>query len=82
MPLYCDNDAAVRIAEDSVLHSNTKHFRVKLHYVCDQVRMGELNILRVPSADNVADILTKSLNRTAFESLRLSLRLRTAEVTP
>ena len=80
MPLYCNNDAAVRIAEDSVLHSNTKHFRVKLHYVCDQVRMGELKILRVPSADNVADILTKSLNYTAFDHLRLSLGLHATEV--
>ena len=44
-PVYCDNDAAVRIAEDSVWHLNTKHFWVKLHYIQDQVRMGELKIL-------------------------------------
>jgi len=74
-PVYYDNDAAVRIAEDSVWHSNTKHFRVKLHYIRDQVRMGELKILQVPSADNVVDILTKSLNRAAFNCLRLHLGL-------
>ena len=79
-PLYCDNDAAVHIVEDSVLHSNTKHFWVKLHYVHDQVRMGKLKILRVPSTDNVANILTKSLNRTAFDCLRLSLGLCATEV--
>ena len=78
--LYCDNDAAICIAEDSVLHSNTKHFRVKLHYVHDQVQMGELKILWVPSADNVVDILTKSLNCTAFDRLCLSLGLRAIEV--
>ena len=78
-PVYCDNNAAVHIAEDSIWHSNTKHFRVKLHYIRDQVRTGELKILQVPSVDNITDILTKSLNCSIFEHLCLNLGLRTAE---
>jgi len=78
-PVYCDNDAAICIAEDSIWHSNTKHFQVKLHYIQDQVRTGKLKILRVPSVDNIADILTKSLNHSIFECLCLNLGLHTAK---
>ena len=74
--IFCDNNAAVRLTQDSVWHSNTKHFRVRLHYTRDQVRTGELQILRVPSANNIADILTKSLSRSAFQCLRSHLGLR------
>jgi len=73
--IFCNNDAAVRLSKDSVWHSNTKHFRVKLHYTHDQVRTGELQILCVPLAENVADILTKSLSRLAFQYLRSHLRI-------
>jgi len=74
--IFCDNDAAIHLSEDSVWHSNTKHFRVKLHYTCDQVRTGELQILCVPSAENVTDILTKSLSRLAFQYLHSHLGIR------
>jgi len=74
--IFCDNNAAVRLSQDNIWHSNTKHFRVELHYTRDQVRTGELQILRVPSADNITDILTKALSRSAFQCLRSHLRLR------
>jgi len=73
--IFCDNDAAIHLSEDSVWHSNTKHFCVKLHYTHDQVRTGELQILHVPLAENVADILTKSLSCPAFQYLRSHLRI-------
>jgi len=74
--VYCDNNAAVHIAEDSIWHSNTKYFWIKLHYIQDQVWTGELKILQVPSVDNIADILMKSLNRSIFKCLCLNLGLR------
>ena len=35
--IFCDNDTAVHLSENSVWHSNTKHFCVKVHYTQDQV---------------------------------------------
>jgi len=74
--IFCDNDAAVHLSEDSVWHSNTKHFCVKLHYTCDQVQTGELQILCIPSVENVMDILTKSLSRPVFQYLHSHLGIR------
>ena len=69
-PLHCDNDAASKLAEDHVWHSRTKHIRVKYHYIREQVLTGDLNVTRVRSHDNTADILTKPLNRPDFLHLR------------
>jgi hypothetical protein len=74
--IFCDNDAAVRLTQDSVWHSNTKHFHVKYHSTRDEVAASELTVLRVPSTNNVADILTKALSGPVFERLRSGLGLR------
>jgi len=50
--------------------------RVKFHYIRQQVADGEICVERVRSADNIADILTKSLGRMDFQRLRYRLGLR------
>ena len=73
--LYCDNEAATRLSQESVWHSNTKHFRAKYHSIRDNVRDGVLRVDRIPSAGILSDILTKATSRTVFEQLRPRLGL-------
>ena len=75
-PIHCDNDAATRLAEDQIFHSQVKHIRVKLHAIRELVDLGELVVTRVRSADNIADVLTKALGRSDFLRLRGYLGLR------
>ena len=75
-PLLCDNDAASKLTEDHVWHSHVKHIRVKYHYIREQILFGDLEVNRVRSHDNTADILTKPLNRSDFLRLRQYLGLR------
>ncbi len=75
-PIHCDNDAATRLAEDHVLHSEVKHIRVKLHSIREYIAFGEIRMVRVRSEDNTADILTKPLARPDFLRLRGYLGLR------
>ncbi|GJZ24062.1 hypothetical protein Tco_0561521 [Tanacetum coccineum] len=49
-------------------HSNIRH-----HFLRDNVQKGHISIEKVPSADNIADILTKPLKRESFNYLRLGL---------
>lgn len=74
--IYCDNDAATRLAEDHVFCAQAKHIRVKLHSIHDCVDHDELRILQVRSTDNIADVLTKPLGRSDFLQLRGFLGLR------
>jgi hypothetical protein len=74
--IHCDNDAALRLAQDQVWHSRVKHIRVKFHKLREHVECGDVRILRVRSADNTADILTKPLGRVDFLRLRHYLGLR------
>jgi len=44
MPIYCNNDAATRLAEDQVLHSEVKHIRVKLYTICNYIALGDVQV--------------------------------------
>ena len=74
-PVYCDNEAANRISQEAVWHSNTKHFRIKYHSIQDNVREGIIKVAQIPSAGNLADILTKPTSRATFCQMRPLLGL-------
>ena len=44
-PLLCDNNAAIQLTQDSVWHSNTKHFCIKYHSTHDLVRTRDLEVV-------------------------------------
>ena len=81
-PIFCDNIAASILTEDHVWHPRTKHIRVRYHSVREMVTNQEINVTRVSSKDNTADILTKPLNRPDFLRLRSHLGLLFLNATP
>ena len=53
-------------------HERTKHFASKYHFIRDWVESGEVEVLKIPSSRNPADMLTKVIPVTKFnEALRL-----------
>lgn len=59
--LFCENIIAQNIAENPVLHERTKHIKLEVHYVWDNVQSGFIKIFHVSSALQLADIMTKAL---------------------
>ncbi|GJW02723.1 retrovirus-related pol polyprotein from transposon TNT 1-94 [Tanacetum coccineum] len=71
VPIMCDNKGAIDLIKNPVQHSRTKHIEIRHHFLRDNVQKGHISIEKVPSVDNITDILTKPLKRESFNYLRL-----------
>ena len=69
MKIYCDNKAAISITPNSFLHDRTKHIEVDKHFIKKKMESGLICVPFVPSAQQVANILTKGLHKGQFELL-------------
>ena len=57
--LYCDNQGAMALAKNPVQHQRSKHIDIKFHFVHFEVQKGVIQLVHVPSEQNLADIFTK-----------------------
>ncbi|GJY19738.1 copia protein [Tanacetum coccineum] len=77
VPIMCGNKDAIDLSKNPVKDSRTKHIEIRHHFLRDNVQKGHISIEKVPSVDNIADILTKPLKRESFNYLRLGLGMET-----
>ncbi|WVZ58621.1 hypothetical protein U9M48_008873, partial [Paspalum notatum var. saurae] len=70
IPILCDSSSAISVAKNLVLHSRTKHIDVRYHFLRDNYKKGMIDIVKVASENQVADILTKPLDLETFARLR------------
>jgi hypothetical protein len=75
VPLLCDNESAVKIAKNPVLHSQTKHIDIYHHFLCEKEANGDIAHQNVRSEEQLADIFTKPLNERIFVRLRNELNI-------
>jgi hypothetical protein len=69
--VYEDNTACITLATtESTFKPRTKHISLKYHHFHDQIKNGQLQIIKVDTHNNIADIFTKPLGKTKFEYLR------------
>ncbi|XP_037492165.1 uncharacterized protein LOC105643803 [Jatropha curcas] len=71
--VFVDNQAAIAISNNPVFHGKTKHFNIKLFFLRDVQKEGSVVLKYCKTDDNVADIFTKSLEKSKFEFLREKL---------
>ena len=60
--LYCDNNQAIAQAKEPMSHQRSKHVLQKYHIIREIIYRNDVKIERVPTKDNVADPLTKTLS--------------------
>ncbi|GJY16744.1 retrotransposon protein, putative, ty1-copia subclass [Tanacetum coccineum] len=53
--MFCDNSAALLIANESGAQRGARHYHRRYHYVRECIELGEINILKVHTDDNLAD---------------------------
>jgi hypothetical protein len=61
VPLYIDNNSAVKLTTNPEFHSRSKHIDVKHHFIREKAEEGVINSQRIGTTDNLADVFTKAL---------------------
>jgi hypothetical protein len=64
--LLCDNESAIRLVDNPVEHSRTKHIDIRHHFLRDHQQRGDIDIYHISIENQLADIFTKPLDEKRF----------------
>ena len=70
VPIYCDNQGAVRLVYNAEFHQRTKHIQLRYHYIREQIAEERIEVKYVSTEDQLADIFTKALPGPKFIEMR------------
>ncbi|KAH9695612.1 hypothetical protein KPL71_022838 [Citrus sinensis] len=64
----CDSSSAIQLSKNPKYHERTKHADVRMHFIRDKIRSGVINVIKIPTEVNPADMLTKPLPTVKFRN--------------
>jgi len=67
--LYIDNAGAIKLAKNPEYHKRSKHIEVRHFYVRERYLKGDITIEHIDGRKQLADLLTKPIERVRFEML-------------
>nr|GEU95824.1 putative ribonuclease H-like domain-containing protein [Tanacetum cinerariifolium] len=59
--IYIDNESIICIVKNPIFYSKTKHIEIRHHFIRDDYEKKLIQVLKIHTDDNVADLLTKPL---------------------
>nr|GEW71414.1 ribonuclease H-like domain, reverse transcriptase, RNA-dependent DNA polymerase [Tanacetum cinerariifolium] len=65
--IYIDNESIICIVKNPVFHSKTKHIEIRHHFIRDSYQKKLIQVLKIHTDDNVADLLTKAFDVSSKE---------------
>ena len=63
-------------------HERTKHIDIRLHFIRDVVEEGSVQVVKVHTSKNPADMITKPVSLSKFQLCLDLLNVRQLEVFP
>jgi hypothetical protein len=75
LPLLCDIESAIHMADNSIEHIRTKHIGIRYHFLRDHQQKGNIEIAYVSTHNQLANIFTKPLDEKTFSKLRNELNI-------
>jgi hypothetical protein len=75
VPLLCDNESVIRMANNPIEHSRIKHIDIRYHFLRDHQQQADIAIDYVSTHNQLADIFTKPLDEKTFRKLRNELNV-------
>lgn len=74
--IFEDNSGALSIAKYGNFTKNSKFIEVHYHFVNENYMKGVIDVVKVDTEQNLADIFTKSLSKDKFERFRNMLNIK------
>ncbi|GKD44871.1 hypothetical protein Tco_1269516, partial [Tanacetum coccineum] len=72
--IHIDNDSTICIVKNPVYHSRTKHIEIRHHFIRDCYEKRLIDVIKIHTDANVADLLTKGFDVTRFNFLVMDVK--------
>ncbi|GKC74170.1 putative ribonuclease H-like domain-containing protein [Tanacetum coccineum] len=71
--IHVDNESAICVVKNPVYHSKTKHIEIRHHFIRDSYEKRLIEMVKIHTDNNVADLLTKAFDVSRFNFLVASI---------
>jgi hypothetical protein len=70
MIIKCDNQSSLKLENNPVYHSITRHVDTQFHFVREKMQSNDIALMYCSTSENVVDIFTKPIGNIKFELFR------------
>ncbi|GKD98648.1 hypothetical protein Tco_1382545 [Tanacetum coccineum] len=67
--IFINNESTICIVKNLVFHSKTKHIKIRHHFIRDSYEKRLIQVIKIHTDHNVADLLTKAFDVSRFQYL-------------
>ncbi|GJR66897.1 putative ribonuclease H-like domain-containing protein [Tanacetum coccineum] len=71
--IHIDNESTICIVKNLVFHSKTKHIEIRHHFIRDAYEKKLIQVQKIHTDNNVADLLTKAFDGPRFNFLVVNI---------
>lgn len=68
IPIYGDSESAIAISHNPIQHSKMKHIELWYHFIKDHILKGNIELIFVPTHEEIANVFTKALDSTKLNA--------------
>ena len=74
--IHCDSQSTISMTQNIMYNSNSRHIRRRHNTIRQLISTGVISVDYIKSKDNIADLLTKGLNRKLVKKSSRGMRLK------
>ena len=78
LEIKCDNQSAIALAKNKGFNPRTKHIDIRHHFINETLNRGQIKVTYIPTTEQVADALTKPLDRIKIQKFRDAMGIKSS----